>query len=110
MDKLMPIVTNDDEGLRPDWSPDQCIYCKARVGERHDFKCVTVERPVVVEITTQLTIMVPISWDKEQIEFHRNEGTWCADNMQHDLKHHIEHQERCLCSVTKYKYIGEQDG
>lgn len=75
-----PIVTKDDDGIRPAGKPDECFYCSEKVGQKHKLDCVTITRKVVVEYAFTLVIDFPQTWDKEDIEFNRNEGTWCANN------------------------------
>lgn len=104
-----PPVTPDDDGIRPAGPPDACLYCKQKVGDPHLAECVTVKRTVVVRMTVEYEVDVPQSWDKEQIEFHRNEGSWCANNALDELAqlHDAESAETCLCPSARFEYVGE---
>jgi hypothetical protein len=93
-----------EHGPRPAGSPDECFYCRAPLGAEHQPTCVMRERYVVVLAMVAVRIPVPESWDKEQIEFARNEGSWCADNLS------LEPSEGCMCSHMDIRYVGEWNG
>ena len=85
MDKKWPIVLKNDDGIRPAGKPDECLYCKSKVGEPHAKDCVIVTKIVKVRYSFEIEITVPHHWDKDMIEFHRNESSWCALNAIDDL-------------------------
>ena len=44
--------------------------------------------------------------EPHQIEFHRNEGTWCSNNMIGELRRYSDScRHGCLCGSTKFEYI-----
>lgn len=55
----------------------------------------------------------PYSWDKYAMEFHKNGGTWCADNALEEiawankqLRGRVLHEvteERCACHLLKFR-------
>lgn len=94
---VMPIVLPDDNGIRPAGPQDQCLYCHQKVGKPHEKDCVILERKVKVRYSYEVEIEVPWYWDIDQIEFHRNEGSWCADNSLQELENMTE--KDCLCRV-----------
>ena len=104
-----PIVTEADE--RPNGKGSgHCFYCPSRIGERHAAECVIWTRPVVVRMAVEYTIEVPHSWTAHNIEFHRNEGTWCADNALDELQKLSNEESRsCLCPMTTFTYVGEAE-
>jgi hypothetical protein len=115
--QLWPIVQVDDDGIRPAGQPDQCFYCRSRVGEPHGLQCVIVQKTVRVRYTFEIDVQVPHHWTKEQFEFHRNDSTWCADNGLDDLRENIV-QERisdratvgtCLCEGFHAEWLGVTD-
>lgn len=79
--------------------PDEngCFYCQRPIGQPHKTDCVLVRKNVKVKLTIEYEIVVPAFWDEHDIEFHRNESSW-------DELEKID-KERCLCSITKFKYI-----
>lgn len=105
------IVKPDDEGIRPAGPPDACFYCKAKVGDLHSEKCVSVTRKVRVRAVIEYEIDVPSHWGESDINFHRNEGSWCASNMLRELKaiDEVEDGPGCLCPLVEFKYIGESE-
>ena len=103
-----PVVTKDDDGIRPAGKPDECFYCGAKIGQNHKLDCVTIARNVVVEYSFMLTVDVPQTWDKDAIESHRNEGTWCANNALTELLN-LSEEKGCLCGTMKCSYIGEEE-
>ena len=46
-------------------------------------------------------VKVPYHWDKEDVVWHRNEGSWCADNMLQELDSH----PGCLCGHVKFECL-----
>jgi len=56
-------------------------------------------------MTIEYEVDVPSRWGKENIEFHRNEGSWCADNGLDELQELAE-KKGCLCETSVfYEYI-----
>jgi hypothetical protein len=104
MDEKWPIVLKNDEGIRPAGNPDECFYCKSKVGELHKKDCVIVTKIVKVKYTFEIEICVPHSWDQDQINFHRNESSWCASNAIDDLVE-FDNKVGCLCPYFEAEYI-----
>lgn len=102
----IPIVSINDDGLRPAGEPDQCFYCKSKIGEKHAYECVTITRPVRVRVFFDLVVKEPISFDADQIEFRINMSSSCMDNW---LKQINEEAERagCSCGFGHGMYVGE---
>ena len=116
--QVMPVVDKNDNGIRPAGKPNECFYCNQKVGTPHKEDCVVVYKKVKVKYSYEIEIEVPYGWDKEQIEFHRNVGSWCADNSVDELQELIE-EGNCLCgcfeaevlSIPDQKpYIKDKDG
>jgi hypothetical protein len=109
-----PLVTAKDHGIRPAGKPDECFYCRRKVGERHGPDCVIPQRRVTLRATVEFEVDVPAGWAREQIEFHRNDGSWCANNLVDDLAAFAIRAERteqgCMCGRTKIEYLGDVDG
>ena len=89
---------------RPGNSKKVCFYCQQPIGGYHRKDCILIRKKVLVKATILYEIEVPKDWDKQQIEFHRNDSTWCADNMLEELKK-LGAKECCLCGNTNFKYI-----
>jgi len=89
-----------DDGVRPNGPDDACFYCHKPLGRGHGAKCPILERTVTVVYSFRINIRVPLHWDEADVEFHRNEGTWCAHNAVDQLREladQLEEQNRCLC-------------
>lgn len=97
-----PIVTLADEAPA-DAGRGLCTWCRQPVGLPHADDCVTVKRRVVVRAIVEYEISVPEHWGPEEIEFHRNDGSWCANNMLYEL----EKVDDCLCPLTRYEFVRE---
>lgn len=65
---------------RPAGKPGECFYCWKSVGEMHEFDCVIPQKKVRVRFSIDYEVSVPFSWNKRNIEFHRNESSWCQLN------------------------------
>jgi len=60
------------------------------------------DRTVVVKMEVEIVVRVPESWDVGLIEFQRNEGSWCSNNVIQELK-----RKDCLCNNTLFTYVRE---
>lgn len=107
----MIVEPNSAGGIRPAGPPDSCFYCGAKVGDEHGAECVVPKRRVRVRFSFEVEWAVPESWDKDMIEFHMNESSWCADNAAHYLVNECtytgEGESRCLCRSFEGEYLGE---
>jgi len=96
------IVT--DKAKRPASEKNECFYCHSHIGEQHKKECVLIRKKVKVRVTIEYEIVEPASWDKDKIEFHRNESSWCCSNIIGELKE-IDEKENCLCLMAKTEYL-----
>lgn len=99
------IVT--DKAQRPvDPNSGTCFYCNQYIGEPHLDECVLIQKKVRVRATIEYDIEVPNYWQAEELEFHRNEGSWCSDNMIREL----EDLPGCLCHHVEFEYLKDTSG
>lgn len=96
-----------DYSIRPAGSPDKCFYCGELKGQPHKPECVIRSKTVVIRLAVEYTIDVPESWTEEDIEFHRNEGGWCADNALSEIGNILDRTGDCLCSLSVTEYVRE---
>lgn len=90
-----PIVKADDPGIRPAGKPDECFYCLHKVGDEHARDCVIITKRVEHEVTLTWSdgskttgtwqFDEPYFWDVYGSEFHKNESSWCANNLERYL-------------------------
>jgi hypothetical protein len=99
-------VTKD--AMRPASDKEQCFYCRQAMGANHKDDCVLVSKMVKVRAVIEYEVRVPSCWDKAQVEFHRNDGSWCADNMISELDEFIE-ENHCLCGSVHFEMIKDSD-
>lgn len=109
-----PLVDKNDDGIRPAGKPDECFYCRKKVGEKHGDGCGVVTKKVRMSFTFEIDVEVPHKWDEDMIHYFFNDGTWCADNainMLVDLKKELEGSPDsafpCLCGrfVAKFNSV-----
>jgi len=100
-----------DAGIRPAGEPDECFYCRGKVGQDHTKECVIPSKLVRLKVTAEIDVEVPWNWTAKEIDFHRNESSWCVDNILRDFEQHIKlHEDHgCLCQNTVIKYIKTVD-
>jgi hypothetical protein len=98
------LVLVNDYGIRTAGNPDECFYCHQKVGTLHKEDCVILQKKVKVRYIFDIEIEVPFSWDKEMIEFHSNEGSWCSDNSIQELKTFAK-EKGCLCEYHKCEVL-----
>ena len=102
------------EDARPAGKPDRCFYCGNEIGQMHNTGCVIMSKKVKVRFTIEYDIEVPIDWKKDLIEFSRNEGSWCVDNMVAELEQlakKAEEEDGCLCHPkynAHFEYIEDE--
>lgn len=102
---VMPLVLSDDDGIRPAGEPDECLYCKQKVGFPHLFECVILNKKVKLKYSFEVEVEMPWSWDKEQVEFNRNEGSWCASNALEELEETAKLNNGCLCDAFEAEVV-----
>lgn len=103
-----PIVTPDDDGIRPAGAPDACFYCGSKVGERHGPNCVTVRSERLLEVKILIRSQEPRSWSADDIEFKYNLGTWCGDNIVDKIAEEVERLDTegtCLCGALEVRVV-----
>ena len=83
----------------PEKAETHCFYCRQAV-PNHSAECTVPQRTVVVEMTIQYVISVPANWDKDTIEFHRNDSSFCSSN---DIKQIHEESTRFpnMCTTCR---------
>lgn len=92
---------------RPLGKADECFYCSQPMGSLHLATCPIPSKKVKVRAIVEYEIDVPIYWDKTNIEFQRNESTWCAGNMIQELEE-LEKEIGCLCPVIRYEVVDDE--
>jgi len=100
-------VTN--RAQRPAKMDGCCFHCRQRVGTTHEADCVLIKKKAIVRAVIEYEVNVPHFWSKEDIEFHRNESSWCSSNLLNELRIYIDKEERCLCSITKFQCLETND-
>lgn len=86
----------------------RCFYCHEAVGAEHKADCVCVVKRVKIRATIEYEVTAPSDWDKHMVEFQRNDGSWCANNMLHELE--ALKGNGCLCNHVKFEYLGDVEG
>ncbi len=105
-----PLVAPNDDGIRPAGPPDECFYCTRKVGAEHARDCTVVKKTVRVRYIIELDVTVPHHWEKDNVEFHRNEGSWCANNAIDELVTVFRDDEAsCMCSAFVCEYMHDAD-
>jgi len=108
MERTETHIVTKENGPRPAGPPDCCFYCSRLIGREHAEDCVLRIKTVMVRATTEYPVVVPSHWSKDDIEFHRNEGSWCSSNMIGELQEVFDAGD-CLCLRTKFEYLGDAD-
>ena len=100
--------TVTEKAMRPRSSARQCFYCKQPIGKVHKQDCVLVKKTVKVRMIVEYNVDVPAHWAAEQIEFHRNNGSWCSNNALSELDALFgSNNGPCLCNSARFEYIGD---
>ena len=97
-----PIVLSNDDGIRPAGKPDECFYCRRKIGQEHRDKCIIVQKRVQLKYTFIIERYVPYFWDKKRAEDYFNDGTWCALNSIDDIE---DQESDCLCDIFECEFL-----
>lgn len=71
-------------------------------------------RTVRVRATVEYDLEVPEDWTNKDIEFHRNEGTYCSDRIVEELQSQVgtedlryvdEGYRPCMCGLTHFEVL-----
>ena len=101
-------LVTPENGPRPAGRPDQCFYCGQPVGAEHKEDCVCRVKVVMVQVTMTIPRVVPASWDADAVDFHLNESSWCANNIEDDLaryKDAMGDDAPCMCGAFSGEYL-----
>jgi len=94
------LVTKEN-GPRPAGNPDECYYCKQKIGTEHRADCVCRKRTILIEATMLILQDIPEAWDESDIDTYYNESSSCSNNL-------VDNRyEDCLCPWTRVKYMRE---
>ena len=96
----------DADSVRPAGKPGECFYCHRPVGSEHEYKCVCNSHKVKVRYIITMERDYPVSWDKNMIEFHMNESSWCSSNIIQELEEH-EKDHGCICDIVVGEVVEE---
>jgi hypothetical protein len=96
----------DTYSTRPAGRPDECFYCKRKLGQDHKEGCVIRSRTVMVRVSFDLIVDVPEDWERSSIEFHMNESSSCKDNLLDKLEKQAE-RLGCSCDFGEGVYLRE---
>lgn len=125
-----PQVRPDDNGIRPAGKPDECFYCRQKVGQPHGKDCVCVDKVVRYDVFIKGEKLgtferhEPHAWTPQECEFHKNRSSWCKDNSVDYIKwsddrgqqlvdKHLENADgegsSCTCSLLTFKFVEVTD-
>jgi len=108
----MPLVIQGDDGIRPAGNPNECFYCRQKIGQEHKEDCAVVTKEVIMEYSIQIPIRVPYHWDEENMNFHKNGSSWCANNAIREVWDFIKKLKKdgdCLCDAFSASYVETSD-
>lgn len=94
------------KATRPASVDHTCFYCRQRVGEKHKKTCVLIKKTVRIRMTVEYDVECPASWEKHNIEFHRNDGSWCANNALDELAS-LGADSGCLCYHATFELVAD---
>ncbi len=99
-------LTTKDTGERPAGKAGFCFYCRSKIG-LHTPDCVIPCRSVVLKMEITYVAEVPLHWTKENIEFHRNDGTGCVQNDLRAMVLSDGYTGPCGCAQKTISFVRE---
>jgi hypothetical protein len=90
-----PLVDPRDDGIRPTGAPDECFYCKQKVGTPHLCDCTAVHQKVRIRATFEIDVSMPHHWTRNDV------WEWIKDDRfgieLDDLKRGLLQNVKILC-------------
>ena len=100
--------TVTEKAMRPVSDAKECYYCHKRLGSFHEDHCVLINKKVKIRMTIEYEVSVPNHWKKNDVEFHRNESSWCAGNAIEELSK-LSGENGCLCNKDiNFEYVSDE--
>lgn len=97
------VLPQDERPARRDGT---CFYCSQPLGTKHNPNCIIVSKTITVRLTLDVVIEVPRTWGKEQVEFARNENSWCVNNMMRELQTWFDDTNNsCACGSAQIDFV-----
>lgn len=87
----------------------RCFYCHSAIGSPHKEDCVTIRREWRVRVTFEIDLDMPASWDREMVDFHLHESSWCASNIANEIERLDAKNKPCLCRTFSAELVAESD-
>jgi hypothetical protein len=95
---IMPNVDKNDDGIRPAGAPDECFYCKQKVGTPHLIDCFALHQRVKLLVTVEVEVNEPFHQTEAEIEkFEMHEGYPLID---------LSESEMVSCKVIEMVHRG----
>lgn len=98
--------TVGEHGIRPAGDSNKCFYCGRERGKQHKKDCVIRSRTIVMKMEIEIPMDVPESWDKNMCEFHKNESSWCANNIIPVIDK-LADDHGCICGLARFTFLRE---
>lgn len=90
---------------RPAGESTKCFYCHAPIGDEHASDCVLISKKATIRFIIEYQVNVPNFWQKDNVEFHRNESSSCKSNILHELKS-LSEASGCLCNANaRFEFV-----
>jgi hypothetical protein len=93
-----------EAAMRPASPKRRCFYCHVTIGGEHKDDCVLIHKKVMVSVTIRYDIEVPAHWSADDVEDHRNNSSWCANNLVAELDE-VAGGDRCLCGKARFEFV-----
>ncbi len=108
--QLFPLVTPNDVSIDAMGRPNQCYFCRQKVGAPHNPNCSSVTKRVLVRYSFLLELEVPHHWTGDDLEAHRNDSSWCANSAVVEIAEEFGAEGReCACSSFECEYVDTVD-
>lgn len=89
---------------RPALKENRCFYCNQKIGDYHKNDCVLLRKKVKIRAIIEYEVSMPSNFTKHDIEFSRNEGSWCGSNIIEELEE-LNMKHDCLCDFVEFEYL-----
>jgi len=98
------------KSMRPASHERVCFYCGEPIGGYHKNECVLIKKKAKIRVSVEYEIQVPACWSAEELEHHRNHGTWCGSNILTELDTLDKENNSCLCHCVRTECLDLGEG
>lgn len=94
------------KAARPRGNPDECFFCKKKIGDLHTNECLEPRKTVQVRFTVEVKGTMPDVWENQRIEEYLNNDDWrCKGDLREVLLELMHEKRGCMCKYAHAEVV-----